>query len=249
MTRDNNMKLSFIRMEIALAGLLSFMIVLGGKSSAVGALVIDASDPVFQENVQKEISLIRSGKRGIAPQELLDRIESSEATTTIRPITADETTWHPNDRRGTRSHVVPKDTRIRGARRSVPTSATLFLHPARVDPSMSLFKLGTFVYELAMAMDLNMGEYSGDYRIREKRAMFFRNAWFDAMRLPLVGISNRIETTEYQQAKELGLVTEENKTSFPILDFTEHEAEDFPEPEPSPLDPTENLQKIEELPQ
>jgi len=185
---------------------------------AWGALQIDDSDPSFQALVQKEIDLMKEGKRGLACQVLVDRLEKSSATTTIKPVTSDETTWHPNDRKGTRSHVVPLDTKLRGAARTSPTSSVLYLHPSRIDPRLSLFKLGTFPHELAISVDLNRGEYPGDYRLVEKRATFFKNGWRESLNLPLIQIADRVPTPEYQTAKREGLISEEDREFFPILD-------------------------------
>src|SRR5690242_1148746 len=90
---------------------------------------IDSADPNFQSQVTTELDLMRQGKRGIVCQVLVDRLDNSQANTTIKPVTKDENTWHPNDRKGTRSHTVPVDTKLRQAERTVPTSAVLFLHP------------------------------------------------------------------------------------------------------------------------
>src|ERR1044071_2538696 len=179
---------------------------------------IDSSDVEFSSHVTTELDLMRQGKRGVVCQTLVDRLNHSQATTTIKPVTKDERTWHPNDRKGTRSHTVPVDTKLRGAARTIPISAVIYLHPSRIDPHLSLFKLGTFVHELAMAADLNSGTYSGDYRIEERRASFFKNAWRDSQGSSPVGVSDRVETIDYQEAKKLGLLISENSSFFPILD-------------------------------
>jgi hypothetical protein len=83
-----------------------------------------------------------------------------------------------------------------------------------------LFRLGTFAYELSIAMDLNYGQYSGDFKVREKRATFYRNAWCDAAKFPLIEMSGRVPAKEYQAAKAKGLIVEENAAYFPILDVS-----------------------------
>jgi hypothetical protein len=175
-------------------------------------------DDTFRSNVTKELQSMREGKRGLVPQTLIERLDISTAATTIKPITNEEETWHPNDRKGTRSFVVPVDTKIRGGQRNVPTGAIVYIHPNRVDPSLSLYRLGTFAYQLAVAADLNRGEFSGDYKIREKRAVFFRNAWCDSLKYSVIDVSGRIPTKEYQTAKSKGLINDENKDRFPILE-------------------------------
>jgi hypothetical protein len=200
-----------------------------------GQISIESQSPEFTNHVQKELSLMREGKRGIACAELIRRLDESSAPTVIKPITGDESTWHPNDRKGTRSHVAPQDTKVRGAARTVPTGATLYLHPSRIDPAMSLFKLGTFAQMLAVAMDLNQGAYSGDFRIQEKRSFFFRNAWRDSQGLDQLLLSDRVPTSEYRDAKKAGLVTAEKASQFPILSLDESVAS--PSPSPSPAAP------------
>lgn len=211
-----NAKQIVISMRFLPLGFVAFLTLGLGGLHAV--LKIDESDPQFYSLVLKEVTLMRQGERGVVCQTLIDRIDASTATTTIRPVTSDETTWHPNDRKGSRSFVLPLDTKVRGAERGEPTSAVLFLHPSRIDPKLSLFRLGTFVRELAQAMDLNTGAYSGDFRTREKRVIFFRNAWCDVQGFGLIEISDRIPTPEYQEAKKLGLIEASFSAFFPILD-------------------------------
>lgn len=184
-------------------------------------VIIDRSNKEFAAQVEKELIALREGRRGVVSLELARRLETSASTTTIRPVTLDESTWHSNDLRGTRSHVVPVDTRLRGEKRGKPTSAILYLHPNRINPSFSVYKLGTFIYELSQAVDLNRGEFSGDYTIREKRAVFFRNAWCDSQKFPIIEISGRVPTPEYKTARDAGVLTLENAAFFPILDSTQ----------------------------
>lgn len=180
-------------------------------------LVVDSTDPDFERLVSTELLFIKERKRGLACQILLERLQAASATVTIKPVTKDENTWHPNDRRGTRSHTVALDTKIQGAERLTPTPADVFIHPSRIDPKLSLFKVGTFVRELAMALDLAEGHFSKDYRMRERRAFFFVNAWRDALNLSLISTSDRIETTDYQYAKNEGLLSVENASLFPLI--------------------------------
>jgi hypothetical protein len=183
-----------------------------------GAVLVDDSDPIFSSYVRDELSAMRGGKRGIVCQVLLKRLDEATTTTMIKPITREESTWHPNDRRGTRSHVVPQDTKLRGAERSTPTGAIVYIHPNRVNPAMSLFRLGSFIYELSEAVDLNTGQFSSDYRIREKRAVFFKNAWCDSLGYGVIQMSDRVPTPEYSKSKELDLLTPAHESEFPILD-------------------------------
>lgn len=196
----------------------------------VQALVVIEGDEAFQTKLKKEWELMKEGKRGIVSKTLIEKLEASSSTTTIRPVTQDEETWHPNDRKGTRSFVLPVDTKIRGSARLTPTAAVLYLHPNRIDPTLSLFRLGTFAYELSTAMDLNYGQYSGDFKVREKRATFYRNAWCDSQKFPLIEMSGRVPAKEYQAAKAKGLIVEENALYFPILDA----ANFAPAPAPQP---------------
>lgn len=182
----------------------------------------------------REIDVMRSGKRGVVSRVLIERLEIAQATTTIKPLTRNEETWHPNDNRGTRTHVVAVDTLIRDAARNTPTDAILYVNPNHVDPKLSPYRLGTFVHYLALAMDLNTGQFSGEFQERERRAMFFRNAWCDSHGYPLFEVSERLPTTEFQMAKDAGLLTEEFAVFFPILDVDELKEELQQEPASSP---------------
>lgn len=182
-----------------------------------GEVEVDVADPEFSRYVEAELTHLREGDRGLACQVLVDRLDKAQAVTQIKPLTRDDSTWHPNDRKGVRSHVVPQDVEVRGAARSSPTDAILFLHPSRINPKLSSFKLGTFVHELSDALDLNRGTFSGDYRVRERRATFYQNAWRDSLGVPLLELSGGVPTTDYQWAKEMDLLTDENKELFPIL--------------------------------
>lgn len=201
--------------------------------AATAKISVDPTDPTFMAQVEKELDLMRSGKRGVVSEELVRRLDESSATTTIKPVTKDERTWHPNDRRGTRSHVVPQDTKVRGSSRAVPTDALIYLHPSRIDSSMSLFKLGTFAQVLAVAMDLNWGTYPADFRLQEKRSVFFRNGWRDSLSLELISISDRVPTPEYAEAKKAGLLTAEYAPQFPIMDVRQALSPSTPTPSPS----------------
>jgi hypothetical protein len=198
------------------------------------ALLVDQSDQAFAQLVEAELDAMRSGHRGVVSQELISRLETAVATTTIKAITSDEATWHPNDRRGTRTHVVSLDTKPRGAARAVPTSAIIYLHTDRVNPQMSLYKQGTFAFYLAVAMDMNQGAYSADYRAQERRATFFKNAWRDALKLPSVGISDRVPTPDYAAAKKAGLITEEHRADFPIIEVEAFLRQKAAVPTPTP---------------
>jgi hypothetical protein len=180
---------------------------------------IEVSDeiPIFKTLVENELGLMREGKRGVVCQVLIERLDQSSSTTTIKPLTKDENSWHPNDPKGTRSHVVALDTRVRQAARKIPTSVILYLHPSRIDPDLSLFKLGTFVHELAEAADLNAGLFSGDYQIQERREAFFRNAWRESLGLSLIEVSGRTSTKDYGEAKRRGLIDKKFAPFFPIL--------------------------------
>jgi hypothetical protein len=197
--------------------IVSSVLVFGLLGAARASIVVDTTDGVFARQVNDELALMRSGQRGVVCKNLVDRLDAATSTTTIRLLGADESTWHPNDHRGTRSWVAPQDTRIRGAERKRPTNAILYLHPTRIDPSLSLFKLGTFVHELSFAADLNEGKFAADFRVREKRASFYRNAWLDALHLRPVLVSDRVATGDYGRAKEQGLITADHAADFPIL--------------------------------
>ena len=185
--------------------------------AAQARIVVDGSNPDFAQKVNAELSLMRSSNRGVVCKNLVDRLDAATSTTTIKMLGPDESTWHPNDHRGTRSWVAPQDTRVHGAGRTRPTNAILYLHPSRIDPNFSLFRVGTFVHELSFAADLNDGKFSPDFRVRERRASFYRNAWLDALHLKPVLVSDRVATPDYSRAKEEGLITADHASEFPIL--------------------------------
>ena len=225
-SRLNRLDLSGCLFRISL-----FLTLMALVTPARAILRVDPSNPTFAANAQKEIEAMRSGKRGIVCQALIERLDVATATTTVRPLTSDESTWHPNDPKGTRSHTVALDTRIRGGERTKPTNADIFIQMARVDSTMSLYRLGTFVHELALAADLNDGRFSADYRTREKRASFYRNAWLDSLGLRALAVSDRVPTPEYSEAKNRGFITEANKPNFPLLELP------VSTPVPSPVPP------------
>jgi len=187
------------------------------KDPLSAVILVDHSDAQFADLAEAELKKMRMGERGLVSQSLVEQLDVSATTTTIRALTKDEETWHPNDLKGTRSHVVPLDNKVRGAERLVPTASIIYVHTNRIDPKLSTFKLGGFVYVLAEAKDLNYGSFSADFRIREKRSAFYRNAWRDSLGLPLLNISDGIATVDYQEAKKMDLLNEENKKLFPIL--------------------------------
>ena len=194
-----------------------FFITLWAPVAAMAAVEIDRQDEAFLASVSKELQAMRVGARGVACQALVERLDGSMVMTHIRPVTEDEASWHPNDKKGTRSHIVPQDTKIQGAERKVPTGAVVYVHPSRVDPNLSLYKLGTLVYFLSMAADLNTGQFSADYRLRERRAVFFSNAWKDSLGYSLLTASDNVPTPDYQKAKLDGALIEEQKANFPLL--------------------------------
>lgn len=183
------------------------------------AIEIDQSDNSFYINVKDEIKKMKTGARGLACKALVEQMEAASANILIRPLTRDENTWHPNDKKGKRSHVVAMDTKIRDAAREKPTNATIFLSDDQVNPKLSLFRVGGFVRYFALGMDLARGQFSDSYILRQKRSVFFQNAWRDSMGFELLDNSSRIPTDEYQKAKAAGLIIEEFSEFFPIMDI------------------------------
>jgi hypothetical protein len=186
---------------------------------AFAGLVVDPANAPFAALAQAEITAMAEGRRGPVSAELIRRFSEIETTTTIKPLTLDEETWHPNDRKGTRSHVVPLDTKMRGAIRTSPTSAVIYLHVNRVDPQMNLYKMGSLANLLARALDLNQGQFSGNHTIQEKRAVFFQNGWRDSKGLVPFQISDGVPTPEYLAAKKAGYLTASYARHFPILNL------------------------------
>ena len=70
------------------------------------------------------------------------------------------------------------------------------------------------------------GRFSSSYVVREKRSVFFQNAWRSAAGYKLLQSSSRIETHEFQNAKEAGLIISEFAEYFPIMDINNYDLEE-----------------------
>ena len=63
------------------------------------------------------------------------------------------------------------------------------------------YSSGTLIHELVHAHDLAYGQYSGDYSIREKRAIFFQNIWRHLQARKFRShYHRRFKTVEFQEA-------------------------------------------------
>jgi hypothetical protein len=153
--------------------------------------------------------LMTASKSGL--RLLYERTLHAPVSVAIRSVTEDSTTWHvdeadmaPEDRpteRNRRSHTEPSDSLGRGAERDTPTASTIFVNPFRIKKSDSSYERGTFVHELVHALDLAYGQYNSDYRIRERRAVFFENMWRHEHGADFRGdYHGRFTTDDYQKA-------------------------------------------------
>ena len=141
-------------------------------------------------------------------RKLVNAARHSSSDISIRAITDDRATWHASGKKS-RSHTEADDKLARGSQRDRPVDAIIYINVKRITPSHKSYKSGVLVHELAHAVDLAEGRYHGDYRIREKRAVFFQNDWRKnhgkALRKDYHG---RFSTQEYQQYSAKGRVND-----------------------------------------
>lgn len=130
---------------------------------------------------------------------LLHKARFSSARIWIRPISENPASWHSDGDRS-RSHTRALDQKKRGASRGQYTDSVIYINPERIQLSSPSYAGGTLIHELVHAVDLASGRYHDDYRIREKRAVFFQNIWRNSQGKSLRRhYHNRFATLEYQQ--------------------------------------------------
>lgn len=140
-------------------------------------------------------------------ERLVNSAKQSLVSITIKAITNDRSTWHASGKKS-RSHTEALDSRSRGAPRSVATDSVIYINVNRITATHKSYKSGTFIHELAHAVDLVKGNYHKDYMFREKRAVFFQNIWRNKHGKKLREMYHqRFKTREYQESRMKGTIT------------------------------------------
>ena len=130
--------------------------------------------------------------------ELVDNAREASASIKIKAITNDKSTWHRSGNKF-RSHTDAEDQLKRSEQRNKATDSTIYINVNRITPSHKSYKSGTFIHEIAHAVDLANGNYNKDYSLREKRAVFFQNIWRKKHNKKLRDdYHGRFKTIEYQ---------------------------------------------------
>lgn len=174
------------------------------SASKVSAKIEIDGTSDFEILVIHYLSLAKSNSNNL--KLLIEAAEKSSKTITIRPISNDRKTWHYSGQRS-RSHTEALDGKKRGAARTTPTNAVIFINPKRVDKGHRSFGNGTLIHEIVHALDLVNGKYHRNYVIREKRAVFFQNIWRSLHGKKLrTHYHEQFKTNEYQSAVQQKLV-------------------------------------------
>ncbi len=172
---------------------------------------------VESAKVKANLSEAKSSSKHLA--KLIQNIERSASTVTIKPITNDQSTWHKSGKKS-RSHTEALDNMGRGAARDTATNSIIFINTNRITQTHKTYNSGTLVHELVHALDLAHGKYHGSYPIREKRAIFFQNIWRYAHSRELrTDYHGRFETNEYQKSKRSGKLNQFVKYYFEYNDI------------------------------
>lgn len=180
---------------------ISLLLIVSYSSLIKAELVIDGSND-FKIKVEKNLSDARSSSSYLAI--LIQNIENSYSTITVKPITDNPSTWHTSEDKS-RSHTKALDNKSRGTERNTATNSIIYINAHRITQTHKTYNSGTLIHELVHAYDLANGQYHSDYPIREKRAVFFQNIWRDTHSKELrAEYHGRFETNEYQEAKKLG---------------------------------------------
>ena len=198
------------------------VIAIAGSTQASAVLVIETgrsqADRAFEQRLQAALLHVRDSQDA-AVREVYSAAMATPVTITLRPITDDRATWHPDGDR-TRGHTEADDGRRRGTGRSVPTPAIVYIPRDTVDPASAHWRNGLLVHELVHAIDLAFGRYNRDYTVRERRAVFIQNIWRDRIGFPLrKDYHGRFATLDYQYAKSRGAVAEYARYLFSGADF------------------------------
>ena len=177
---------------------MTFLIVVITSNSASSAIQIGESErPEFKRLAGLALNRLEVAYSP-SIQRLLRAAREATRVITIREITDDQSTWHRHGDR-TRAHTQPGDGESKKLGRSTPVDAILFLPLDAIEPTERRWSSGVFVHELVHAVDLVYGRYHSDYRIRERRAVFFQNQWRADTDTPLrTHYHGRFDTLDFQ---------------------------------------------------
>ena len=171
-------------------------------SSLIKADLVFEGSNDFKSKVETNLFEAKNSSKYLA--KLIQNIERSSSTITIRPITNDKSTWHKSGKKS-RSHTKALDNMSRGAARNTATDSIIYINTNRITQTHKTYDSGTLIHEIVHASDLAHGKYHSSYPIREKRAVFFQNIWRDTHSKKLrTDYHGRFETNEYQKAKKSG---------------------------------------------
>jgi hypothetical protein len=195
---------------------------IAASGPAPAVLVLESgrgqADRAFDLRLQAALEHVRNSQDA-AIRDVYSAAMTSPVPITVRPITDDRATWHPDGDR-TRGHTEPDDGRKRGSGRSAPTPAIIFIPRDTVDPASAHWRNGLLVHELVHAIDLAYGRYNRDYTVRERRAVFIQNIWRERTGFPLRReYHGRFATLDFQYAKSRGAVAEYVRYLFNGPDF------------------------------
>ena len=184
---------------------------------AAGVITDSPGDSTFSRRLQAALATL---ERADAPiRRLHTAVMAAPATITIRPITDDRATWHPDGDRN-RGHTDPDDGRPKSDGRTTPTNAIIYVPPDVVETRSTHWKDGLLVHELVHALDLAYGRYDRSDRVRERRAVFFQNVWRAGLRYKLrTAYHGRFATLDYQEAVRLGTLADLERYIFTRSDF------------------------------
>lgn len=165
------------------------------------SLIIQGSSG-FKAKVNTNLAEARRSSPHLS--KLIQNIERSSSTITIKPVTNDKSTWHKSGKKS-RSHTKAQDNLSRGAARNSATDSIIYINTNRITQTHKSYTSGTLIHELVHAHDLANGKYHGTYPVREKRAVFFQNIWRDSHSRALrEDYHGRFETGEYRKARQSG---------------------------------------------
>lgn len=173
-------------------------------SQAAHATITIQGPSKFKANV--EFHLSQAKRQSDQLKRLINAAEIHPSIITITPITNDKSTWHYKGDKS-RSHTEASDNKKRGAKRDKPTNSIIFINTNRITPSHKTYKSGTLIHEIVHALDLANGLYNSDYKIRERRAIFFQNIWRSLQHKTLrSNYHDRFQTLDYQNAVNSGTI-------------------------------------------
>ena len=171
-------------------------------SSLIKAELVIEGSYSFKAKVKSNFSEAKRSSTYLA--KLIQNIERSSSTITVKPITNDPSTWHKSAKKS-RSHTKALDNLSRGSARNTATNSIIYINKNRITQSHKTYNSGTLIHEIVHASDLANGKYHSSYPIREKRAVFFQNIWrYTHSKKLRTDYHGRFETYEYQKAKKAG---------------------------------------------